>query len=282
MQARCLQRSSSDVIPRPASTVQQCGISPQISVASITRSRSRATTADYEQKKDSVAHWLNGLHSFEIGQVLEPLIQRCGLNQLHFLWTALESVYHHDFLAHLKNKFPYKDFPCLSTPVSRQLKDKFVKSRRIENKQLYRAHSALINTNTSCQTPTLQISVNPSTVSTPLPQLRPSTAPETVTRPLLSSLDNNVRMLTPIRRHMTVTCSATPSMRPSFVCTNLTQVRRRRPSTKQHFESESISTFLLWYNSLTEGQCHSGVINCFLNRKSKTRYSSINCVLLEW
>jgi F-box/WD-40 domain protein 7 len=41
-------------------------------------------------------------------------------------------------------------------------------------------------------------------------------------------------------------------MRPSFVCTNLTQGRRRRHSTKHHFESESISTFLLWYNSLTE------------------------------
>ena len=68
---------------------------------------------------------------------------------------ALESVPHHDFLYHAKRKFPSSHFSPLSTPISRQLKEKLHQSRRPEVRtvcQLYLVHPPILSTNTSNNT----------------------------------------------------------------------------------------------------------------------------------
>ena len=65
---------------------------------------------------------------------------------------ALESVPHHDFLYHAKRKFPSSEFSPLSTPISRQLKEKLHQSRRPEVRtlcQLYLDQLPILSTNIS-------------------------------------------------------------------------------------------------------------------------------------
>ena len=68
---------------------------------------------------------------------------------------ALESVPHHDFLYHAKRKFPSFQFSPLSTPISRQLKEKLHQSRRPEVRTvctLYLVQPLILSTNTSSYT----------------------------------------------------------------------------------------------------------------------------------